>query len=45
MSWFNKGQDDAAKGRGAQNMQNAPAQAREKYDAGYKHQQDKNQKK
>lgn len=47
MSWFNKGADDAHKGRGAENMQNAHAQEREKYNAGYKHQQeqDRNKKK
>ncbi len=47
MSWFNKGRDDAHKGRGPQNMENAPAQAREKFNAGYKYQQeqDRNKKK
>lgn len=36
MGWFNKGQNDASTGKGPASMQNAPHQAKEKYDAGYK---------
>ncbi len=42
---YKQGQNDASKGKGPANTNTWSSAARQKYDAGYKYQQDQNNKK